>query len=146
MIDYSGSSKLLQKELSFLMSIGYNKKKVTTESSKLTGDSLLITYESSKSGRKIEISFLRAQHDLPSSISVFLFANQNDSFSLEDWLNMKGKKQSIKLVSDMSSNQSENDFLSQFAISFENLCRGDLRDIVNGNYWESVPFDWKGYR
>jgi hypothetical protein len=146
MIDYSISSKILQKELEFLKTFSFDRLKVKKESSKLAGESLLLSYESTKTGRRIEISYLYAQQGRPYSIVVFIYEKNGESFSLEDWLNSKGKNEKIKLVSDMDSNKFENNFLSTFAKSFERLCMGDLKDIVSGDFWESVPFDWKGYR
>ena len=146
MIDYSISSNLIQKRLNFLNSIGFDRFKMMTESSSLAGDSLLLHYESSKTGRKIDISYSCAQKGRPFTFVVFLFSKDGDSFSLEDWLNLKGKKQAIKLVSDSDSNISEDDFIKEFAASFEKICRSDLKKIINGSHWESVPFDWKGYR
>ena len=146
MIDYSGPLKMLQKKLNFLNSFGFDKLRALTESSKLAGESLLMSFESSKTGRKIEISYLHTQHGRPSTIVIFIFNKNGESFSLEDWLEMKGKKESINLVLNTDLNILENNFLEQFASSFEKLCRGDLENIINGSQWESVPFDFKGYR
>ena len=146
MIDYSSSSSMIRKKLNFLNSLGFDRFKMMTESSKLAGDSLLLIYESGSTGRRIDISYSSAQKGRPFAFVVFLFSKDGDSFSLEDYLNLKGKKQAIKLLSDSGSNKSEDDFITEFTASFEKICRSDLKKIIDGSHWESVPFDWKGYK
>ncbi len=141
-----GPSKVLQNGLSFLKEFGFGAPQIKTESSKLTGSSLIMKYESKKNGRKIEVSYLRQQRDLPSTIVVFIISEEGKMFSLEDWLNAKGKEQAVRFILRNDSNISEDVFLTEFTSSLENLCLSDLRDIIDGRSWESIPFDWKGYK
>lgn len=145
MVDYNILSSMIRKSLNFLNTFGFDRFKMMTESNNLVGDSLLLNYESSQTGRRIDIAYSSAQKERPHTFVVFLFSKEGDGFSLEDWLNLK-KKQELKFVSDPSTNISEVEFIAQFAASFEKICQNDLKKIIDGSQWESAPFDWKGYR
>ncbi|MEQ6340892.1 MAG: hypothetical protein M3A44_04370 [Gammaproteobacteria bacterium] len=145
-MDYSNALTVFDVGLHFMQGLGFKGPQVCMETSKLAGDSLLLTYDSETAGRQVEVSYLRAQRGRPAAIVVFIVANSGKRFSVEDWLAVNGKANAIEFSTLNNPGLSESLFIERFCHDFMEICDQKLRDILTGTVWQDVPIDWKGYR
>lgn len=136
------ATDILSDELSFLRDLGYQGPVSSTESSRLLGDSLLLTYESAF-GRSVEIGYAPGGQR-PTSVSVFVCNSNGDKFSLEDWIAARSPEFDIHFVA--KAGESESEFLTQLSRGVRDLSQGTLHSTFAGADWDAVAFDWKGYR
>ena len=115
-MDCSNAISVFDSGLRFMDGLGFNAPKISNETSKLAGDSVLLTYEydATSAGRQVEISYLAGQRGRPAVIVVFLVASSSKRFSVEDWLNANGIGKKIVFSTLKVSHLHENLFIARF--------------------------------
>lgn len=145
-MDYSNAISVFYTGLGFMHGLGFNGPRISIDTTKLAGDSLLLTYEAQPVGRQVEISYLAGQRGGPAAIVIFLVASNGRRFSIEDWLNANGIGEKIVFSTLKDPGLHENLFIARFCQDWKKLCYHELHGILTGKTWQDVPIDWKGYR
>lgn len=98
--------------------------------------------------RKINLSFCPIEN-FNDFFNVF-FSNESDSgsFSLKEYIKFKKHKNIEKELGflDRKSDELFERFLSRFFDQLFEYLNSDLKDIVIGEKWISIPVDWHGYK
>jgi hypothetical protein len=145
MINLNDAKQILISGLDFLKSLGFREPTTSIEKSKLLGESLLVIYTSVTTQRQIEVSFAPTKADRSATISMFICDSSGDRFSIEDWIAEKAPNVRLQFLASKPS-VDERIFLDRFCSECKKILEGSLRGTVEGDEWDAVALNWKGYR
>ena len=154
MSNYSILASIILKKLDFLPELGLDRFRMMLKSVnsddwvEFNGDKFLkFDFKSRESEREISISYFSDAENSSFLFITTFFEKNGHCFSLKTWLKENDRKQLINISSKhFKDTISEEDFINQFAVSFEKLCRNELKEVIDGTRWDEVPFDWMGYK
>jgi hypothetical protein len=146
MTAYQSLENTLERGLAFLSSFGFERPKMTLETSRLLGDSLTLTFISKNAKREVLVSLTPTQKNKKCTVAVLLRSSDGDMLSIKDWLEAKGLTDAMRFERSDGPGATDEDFVRQFSKDFEVIAREHLNPILVGAVWEKVPFDWKGYK
>jgi hypothetical protein len=131
--------------LGFLKKLGFEGPRTRVEQSDLLGEYICLVYESKLSDRKIDVSYVSSSAIRSVTVAVLIYNGEGESFSLEDWQNAKSPSVMVHFSKDAII-PDDKTFLANFSKELQHVFEGPLSGTLRGAEWDSVPFDWKGYR
>jgi hypothetical protein len=131
--------------LRFLLQIEFSEPNLSTEQSAILGVTQILTYSSSRADRSVEICYSPRRANRLAAFSVFICNGTGDRVLLEDWLEASKILEAIEFA-ESDAIEDEEDFITKFCFSFQNIALGPLSRTLLGLEWAIVPFSWKEYR
>lgn len=136
----------LNSKFDWLVDAGFIRNSIRTEYSKLLGESLVIDYKNIVTGVGISLFFKEKLKNYPDHFSVFVENKAGNNFILTSYL----KKHKLEHYNYIFSLENESItfevFIENFFEKLNHLLKTELKQVIEGERWEEVPFDWYGYK
>jgi len=142
----------LKSKLHVLQDNDYEYTKCVIEESVQLGNRYTFEFKSEKVKRIFELSYIPEINDTPSMLSVHITSltlrefTENKRFDLETLINNR----KLNYADNFFKKSVILDFSESKILDFINyldeILIKDFLDIINGNKWEDVDFDWAGYK
>jgi len=137
--------ELLMKDAS-LRSFGFSFASEKVEKSKVLHDAYVFTFLNKKVNRTLDFSIRNTASSNDSFLSVYIFNEKNESLSIEDYLSKHKlyQERDYFRLSTYPGDSSEK--VTRFFGFIISIITNNIREIITGEKWENIPFDWHGYK
>jgi hypothetical protein len=114
--------------------------------SKVAGDSETFTFRNPGNGIGVEINIFPGLNERNRGFVAIITRRDGSALNLNEYLRVHGREDISKRFTNDAPVADIAPFVEANLETLLKLLSTDLRDIIDGVRWESVPIDWKGYR
>ncbi len=79
-------------------------------------------------------------------LSALLLNKEGQKLNIDDYLEIHRRPNPMREAASSLAESDLASFVRSCVAELLILLAGDLREILDGNRWEAVPFNWHGYR
>lgn len=94
----------------------------------------------------IEIAFFAAAEGLNGGFTVLITKPVNQKLDVEDYLDSRGSAASTERFAYRDPGTDVRGFADDFLRMLGGMLDGELKPILDGEYFEATPMDWMGYK
>jgi len=133
-------------KFSFLEKYDYTLIETQIESSELLGDNLLFIFRNNNKNISIEIAFYPKTNSRHEGFIVQIVNMKNSNISVEEYLKHHKICDEECFFSLENYTGGLREKVLAFLAALESIFEKYMLDIILGNKWEDIQFDWQGYR
>jgi len=116
------------------------------QQSQFIADFQMFGYHNKTTGMQTTISFFPKWENQPSNIYPIITDRNGRKLPVEDLLKRRNREDLVVQLTRKADDTDVRGFLHAAYGAVKEIFATELKDIISGKVWETIPFDWAGYR